>query len=407
MKPNSVQITRQQYAALRHARAAWRAERAEAQASRDRTVLESLARYAPRTRKAPPYLEPGDESPHVFHRAPRLSIDPYATAVRRLLQAARFRDDWSPRGRGRDALFRSLAGHHLARYPTPALLWTVFFDPFVEPLVRLVVRVAAGGSLFEHARETHFPVPLTRRICHEALTTPFRGSLLQAFRAAQARLVGADRSLTHAWLRTPAAQRLDSRDGEAFWLMVLAWLAKVPELDTSIVGLLADYVAHRRREDVSFSMSGRSLPALVRGMREWHRDLAQAQVLHDQAYAASGFEPLELDLSRRDVAGNLQKAIWRVEEILSNRDLAAEGKRMGHCVYSYSRYVENRQTSIWTMTLEDGRGETGRWAMLTIEVRNDLRRIVQARGRFNRGATSAEHQVLMRWAGQNDLAVTI
>ena len=240
MSKNPNTITRQQYAALREQRAAWRAERAEAQASRDRTVLESLARYAPRTQKTPPYLQPGDESPRVFRRAPRLSIDPYATAVRRLLHAARFRDDWSPRGRGRDSLFRSLSEHHLARYPTPALLWTVFFDPFFEPLVRLVVHVARGGSLFEYARETHFPVPLTRRICHEVLTTPCRGSLLQAFRAAQARSVGADRSLTQAWLRTPAALRLDSYEGEAFWLTFLAWLAKV--FRALIPGALTDSI---------------------------------------------------------------------------------------------------------------------------------------------------------------------
>jgi hypothetical protein len=59
------------------------------------------------------------------------------------------------------------------------------------------------------------------------------------------------------------------------------------------------------------------------------------------------------------------------------------------------------------MTLEDGRGETGVWAMLTIEVRNEIRRVVQARGRFNRTATSEEHAVLMRWAGMNGLEVAL
>jgi hypothetical protein len=54
-------------------------------------------------------------------------------------------------------------------------------------------------------------------------------------------------------------------------------------------------------------------------------------------------------------------------------------------------------------TLEDGRGERGRWALLTIEVRNEIRRIVQARGRFNRTATREEHAILMRWAGMNGL----
>jgi hypothetical protein len=62
------------------------------------------------------------------------------------------------------------------------------------------------------------------------------------------------------------------------------------------------------------------------------------------------------------------------------------------------------------LTLEEGRGdsrETSLWAMLTIEVRNAERRIVQARGRFNRPATSAEHQILVRWAGVNGLTVCV
>jgi hypothetical protein len=101
----------------------------------------------------------------------------------------------------------------------------------------------------------------------------------------------------------------------------------------------------------------------------------------------------------------VKKQIWRIEEVLTGKELAAEGRRMGHCVYSYAWAIERRQTSIWTMTLEDGQGTTGRWAMLTIEVRNESRAVVQARGRFNRAATSAEHRILVRWAGQNGLSV--
>ena len=76
---------------------------------------------------------------------------------------------------------------------------------------------------------------------------------------------------------------------------------------------------------------------------------------------------------------------------------------MGHCVYSYAGRVERREVSIWAVTMKDGLGETGRWAMLTVEVQNDTRRIVQARGRFNRAATPREIGVLSRWAKLNEL----
>jgi hypothetical protein len=407
MKRDATNITRQQYAARREARAAWRAERAEAQARRDQAAIDALARYAPRSRQSGAPVCPQDASQAVFRRAPRLAIWPYRVAVERLMGAASLRGGWEPRGRGRDALFRSLATHQLARYPTPALLWSVFFNPFVEPLVPLVVHVAAGGSLFEYVGAGDFPVPLTRRMCHELLATPFRGAFLHAIRRVEVRSVGGDDRLYEAWMRTRAAQRLGTRDEEWFWLTVLGWFAKSSTFDPSRVAPLVDYIAHRRTEDAAFSMTGRSLPALVRGMEQWHRDLAREQVVHGVVYEASGFEPMALEVKQRDPAGGLHRGIWRVDEVRTGKDLAAEGRRMGHCVYSYARSVESGQTSIWSMTLEDGRGATGRWAMLTIEVRNDLRRVVQARGRFNRPATSAEHQILLRWAGMNRLSVSL
>jgi hypothetical protein len=103
----------------------------------------------------------------------------------------------------------------------------------------------------------------------------------------------------------------------------------------------------------------------------------------------------------------LADAVRRVEEVCSTEELAAEGRRMNHCVHSYVWSIQKGQTSIWSMTLEDGKGETGRWAMLTIEVRMDLRRVVQARGRFNRSATSEEHAILLAWAGRNGLEVSL
>jgi hypothetical protein len=37
----------------------------------------------------------------------------------------------------------------------------------------------------------------------------------------------------------------------------------------------------------------------------------------------------------------------------------------------------------------------------------DLRRIVQAQGRFNRTATGEEHGILLEWAGANGLEVSV
>jgi hypothetical protein len=146
---------------------------------------------------------------------------------------------------------------------------------------------------------------------------------------------------------------------------------------------------------------------MTRAMNEWHRELAVAKVIHGVAFEPSGYASIELDRSARGRDGGWETRIWRVDEVLSTKELAAEGRRMNHCVYSYAWSIQKGQSSIWSMTLEDGKGETGRWAMLTIELRRDLRRVVQAHGRFNRPATTEERGVLLAWAGKNGLAVSL
>jgi hypothetical protein len=323
------------------------------------------------------------------------------------LPAVRRVSEWTPRGKGRETLFRSLCDHLLAKYPVPAILWSGFLEPRPEPLVPLVAHVAQGGSLFAYVKDGAFPVPLTRRMCHDVLTTPTSETLLTAIRRAEVRSVGGDERLAQAWLATPVAQAIGRSDDEAFWLTVLEWFAKASAWKPSEVAPLVDYIGHRRGEDGGFSMRGRSLLAMTRAMSAWHRELAHLRVGRGALFEASGLQSARIDRSERGRDGQMQKRIWRVDEILSTQRLADEGRRMNHCVYSYAAAIDRKETSIWSMTLEDGRGETGLWAMLTIEVRNATGRVVQARGRFNRTATSEENAILTRWAGMNGLEVSL
>ncbi len=67
--------------------------------------------------------------------------------------------------------------------------------------------------------------------------------------------------------------------------------------------------------------------------------------------------------------------------------------------------VARGEVSIWSVTMEDGRGETGNWRMVTVEVHNASKRVVQARGRHNRLVTPAERRILERWAALSALTV--
>lgn len=408
MSRHGVHTPSRDYAAERRARVVQKAARAEEKARREQASRAALRR----TPGASDPVADDHAARHVFERAPRLADPPYARAVERLVAFPHVRPlgDWTPRGKGREALFRSLADHLLAKYPVPVMLFSVFFDPPTrrfDQLVSVVAHVAAGGSLHDAVRDPEFPIPLTRKMCHEVLAERWTGTFLQAIRRVQVRAAGGDGRLFAMWMRTVQAQAIGTREDEAFWMTLLGWLARNPLLDAGQLGPLLDYVGQRRRTDASFSMAGRTVPAVLRGMREWHRELAQEKVIHGTLFEPSGFAEGTFDLSAIGRDGVKSKRIWRVEEVLTAKELAAEGRRMGHCVYSYAWSIERRQTSIWRMTLEDGLGTTGRWAMLTVEVRNDTRRVVQARGRFNRAATSAEHSILVRWAGTNGLAVFV
>lgn len=343
----------------------------------------------------------------VAERAPRLVVEENLPALALLaeLHAVRPVSTWHASGKSPDSLFRSLAEHLLARYRMPPRLWTVFFEgEGAQALSRVAAHVASGGSLYHEVQSGLMPVPLTRRMCHEAMAPAGERRFLHAVRRVQVRAVGGDARLFRSWIATRAGGRLHDREGEDFWQTILAWLAANPMLPRGEIGPLVDYIDHRRTEDPAFSIKGRSVLAMMRGMRRWHGDLAREKAAHGRVFEPSGLLPMDIDRSRRDAKGRRAKEIWHVREILDGKTLADEGRMMGHCVYSYAGRIEKRECSIWTLTLED---DTGHWRSLTVEVRASGRSIVQARGRFNRLPTPRETLVLDAWAARNRLQVAL
>lgn len=71
------------------------------------------------------------------------------------------------------------------------------------------------------------------------------------------------------------------------------------------------------------------------------------------------------------------QADWRLVELLTSSELAAEGAVQGHCVGSYSERCARGDSAIFQVR----RGEEDRRA--TIEVHPPSKRLIQVRGRFN------------------------
>jgi hypothetical protein len=338
----------------------------------------------------------------VAKKAPKLLQEKsYAEAVQTLEKLIQRRDvkDWKPKGKGRDSQFVSLAEHLLALYPMPKFLWSAFWEPDAEKLRGLVIRIAGGESFAKMCHKGDFPLALTKKQCHAFLKSTSDYSFMSALRKVQVQTYDGEPRLHQAWMMREIGRRLHNKADEAFWDSVISWFAKNPMLDLEQLGPLMDYIQHRRREDTNFSMKGRSVLAMLRGMEEWHGELQRVKEFKAHNYDSSGFKAERYDFKKRLKTGHVHET-WTIEEILSSSELAAEGKAHKHCVYSYSHSIANGQVSIWSMKCNGER-------MITIEVLNRSKMIVQARGKYNRQTTAEEFRIIQRWASENGIEVRL
>lgn len=408
------------------AKAAERVNAKEREITKIASVQKNLAKVKSRTPSVPSSFHDRSFGERIARIAPKLlDSQEYACALDFVSRCHAFflrpLDTWEPRGKGRDTLFRSLCEHLFSKYKTPPFLWSSFFDtdlnglavPPLQPvppnmdsvrvprLVPTAVILAGGGSFYEEVKSGRFSIPLTRKLCHEVLQTSVDYTFLQGIRLAQVKAVGGDLRLYRAWLKARGGQTHE-RQTEEFWATVLHWFAQNPMLDRIHVGPLCDYIADRRRDDLAFTMKGRSAAALLDSMNRWHENLGRQKIARATIYTPSGFRGAEFDWSHTRSDGSKCVDIWRVREILSLSDLAEEGRNQRHCVLSYSSSIERGTVSIWSMTHED---DAGNWHALTIEVVNQHKTVVQARGVCNRAATARELNVLKSWSDQNGLRV--
>ena len=110
----------------------------------------------------------------------------------------------------------------------------------------------------------------------------------------------------------------------------------------------------------------------------------------------------------KDAAGRY----WSIVELLNSGELRQEGDTMRHCVGHYDRRCQSGGTSIWSVRCL-GLEAAYPVPILTIEMRNTGREIVQARGKCNLNAMSPNAGSLLRaaarrviaWAKRENLAI--
>lgn len=308
-------------------------------------------------------------------------------------------ETWKKTGKSPKAVFLSLANHLLAKYPVPQFLWNYFLVPRGEDngeVGRELARMlGAGISLLpkkNHYVKECIPVPLTKRMWHLFPQAPGSCNLYLAVRRAQVLGMGGSSNLWKSLENMPLGRRFFNPEDEVFYATVVQWFCNHPFIAPNQIGPLWDYLIHQKVADPTYSMKGRAANNLLVAMEVWHQELAKTRAVQEAEFDPSGFVEAEW-ITKERLQGTKEKieVYWEIKELLSAKALANEGRRLKHCVYSYSRSVKAGRISIWSMR-KDG------MSVLTIEVHNRYRKIVQVRGKYNRMAKISEKKAIGRWA---------
>jgi hypothetical protein len=303
--------------------------------------------------------------------------------------------------------FAHLLRHLFAQYPIPAFLDTAFYYQN-DTHIRWYLHLARGGSVRGLG---NMPLNLTQKMRHYFLQAPAEATIPQALRYAQVLGLGGSRRLARYIMNTHLGVAFEN---EAFWETVVRFLIQNPMLDPRFVKPIVDFlqwVKYENREIVgengrtqhigamepSFSMKGRTVPALLRLVEVWEKEQKEAQKPKPETphWAGSLFS----DFEWAEGTGH-ETITYRIKQIRTIYALREEGRVMNHCVATYYSSCVGGSASIWSMTREDAYGNAKR--LITIEL-NGRGKIQQARGYCNQTPNLKEYELMQLWAEKERL----
>ena len=339
---------------------------------------------------------------------PAFGAHPHNNFIDGVAALARHSEDWVPPSHNPRKQFHHLACHLLAPYDVPTFMDAAFFTSQMPEagLHQAWFKYIGSGK---NIRTADLPVALNKKSAHCFLAAPADLSIAHALRWGQVLGQGGSPALARAVIGTRLGQSFENED---FWSTAILFFVNNPMLDPAHVGPIVDFiydqkyvpqqivlpgggVEQRPPAQPNFSMKSRSIPKLLRQVDEWHEALAR-QVLPPDAEAEpdraggkkSRVRPMSWGASSIGESEQKQEdkplgetLTWSIKELLSNHELGAEGREMGHCVYTYAKSCRNGSTSLWSLGVEDGKGHRHR--ILTIAVDLRTRTITQIRGRYN------------------------
>jgi hypothetical protein len=282
-------------------------------------------------------------------------------------------------GLGPVAEVRVVVEHLVCRYPIPPAFLALFDtqvcgreDPALMRLAEVAACLGRGAGFREVDRLLHGQ--LTRRVFAQLVASKMPTAIL-ALRDAQVRAAGGPAWLAAALVQHRAFAALDRTP-----LALVAWLCR--EAEPGELGHVLDYLSA-----VPLDLPGRTWASVTRLAAEWRLPRPSVPV-DTRPFPPSG------------IGDGLPEAFadWRLRELHTGLELAVDGNVMHHCVATYCAHARAGVVSLWSARRGDHR-------VLTIEVRNAERAIVQVRGKYNRRPDAEEVAMLAGWAEVNGLVL--
>jgi len=310
--------------------------------------------------------------------------------------------DWRPNSHNPRRQFNHLARYLFATYDVPFFIDAAWFqeDEAVAQKQQGWFRHIGDG---QNIRTADIPVKLSKMMGHCFSMAPEGLPIERALRWGQVVGQGGSESLARAVMSSRLGMHFEHED---FWETVIKFLVNHPMLDPALVGPITDFVHNQKYEpreivrpggavelagppQPNFAVKGRSIDKLMRLMEEWHEDLGQELPVDDNGTFGRGrkalvkWEPSGIGSLRilEEDPQTGERITWMIQELLSNRELIAEGRAMHHCVASYGKNCRKGNTSIWSLQAVDGNQE--RQAVMTIAVDARSKNVTQVRGRYN------------------------
>ncbi len=331
--------------------------------------------------------------------------------------------DWKCNSHNSTKQIQSLTWHLFCKYSIPQWAYALW-----EGLSSINMKIFFDLCEGKNIRKCQTPyVLLTKRQAHLVMTAPKKyETLYQAVRYAQMKSYDCNHQIMHEIMShvlldeaqtthiyksymngytNPSVyketrfnilknRKQDLIDRETHICSMFEWFSRFPMLDPTQICPMLDYICHTRRETGNyFNFAKRNPLAVIRRMEAWHDELARDTKRLAKASKANTWPKIVNDWSTGDAK---KSNLWTAVQLVSTKELLAEGRAMNHCVGSYSQSCASGRSCILSFKLNGER-------MFTVNIDGKLDLIYnkvnvrEKRGKRNRLLTAKEISVINQW----------